>query len=224
MIVPAMSITEIHKELSRDYDYCLTRIQRDLNHYRRAIIKSSKFPICFKPIDYVTPSRNHFILFLEAKSKKNANDPYVTFVGYYLRPEGIYAAMLIPDYGGEKKIILYPPHFFERYKQRYLNEDVCTLDAIKTYFRINPTNIIEFIDAKRFRGSCNEGFVFGEMLNSNIFIVKTFVSKAMLKGEQVDLNEDFVNYLSELNNRKTKQNYSINTPMNLDAKNIGICI
>lgn len=210
MIVPAMSVTEIQKELSKEYDYCLARIQRDMNQYRRAIIKSSKFPMCFKPVECVTPSRNHFIMFLEAKSKRNANDLYITFVGYYLRPEGIYAAMLLPSYGGEKKIIIYPPHFFERYKQRYLNEDVCTLDAIKTYFRINPTNMLEFVDAKKFRGSCNQGFVFGEMLTSNIFIIKTFVSKEMLKGEQVDLNDRLLNQLSDLNDSKISLNYSTN--------------
>jgi hypothetical protein len=209
MIVPAMSVTEIQKELSRDFEYCFARIQREMNQYRRAIIKSSKFPMCFKPIDYVTPSRNHFIIFLEAKSKKNANDPYITFVGYYLRPEGIYAAMLLPTYGGDKTIILYPPHFFERYKQRYLLEDICTLDAIKTYFRINPTNMLEFVDAKKFRGSCNQGFVFGEMLTSNILVIKTFVSKEMLKGEQVDLNSKLTKQISELNEMKISLNYSM---------------
>jgi hypothetical protein len=210
MIVPAMSVTEIQKELSMDYEYCLARIQRDMNQYRRAIIKSSKFPMCFKPVDCVTPSRNHFIIFLEAKSKKNANDPFITLVGYYLRPEGIYAAMLLPTNGSDKHIIIYPPHFFERYKQRYLNEDVCSLDAIKTYFRINPTNMLKFDNAKKFSGSCNQGFVFGEMLSSNVLIIKTFISQDMLKGEQVDLNDKLLNQLSDLNDSKISINYSTN--------------
>ena len=219
-----MSVTEIHKELTRDYDYCLARIQRDMNQYRRAIIKSSKFPMYFKPIDYIAPSRNHFILLVEAKSKKNANDPYITFIGYYLRPEGIYAAMIFPTLCGEKRIFLYPPHFFERYKERYLNEDVCTLDAIKTYFKINSANILKCSEICKFQGSCNQGFVFGEVLSTNIFIVKTFVSNEMLKGDQIELNAKFINSINELNDMKTTQNYSMNPYLSLIAKNSGMCL
>jgi len=224
MIVPAMSVTEIYKELARDYDYCVSRIQRDMNQYRRAIIKSSKFPMCFKPIDYVAPSRNHFIILVEAKSKRDASDPFITFVGYYLRPEGIYAAMAFPTSGGEKRIFLYPPHFFERYKERYLKEEVTTLDSIKTYFKINSANILEFTEGDKFRGSCNQGFVFGEKLLTNVFIIKTFVSNEMLKGEQIELNTRFINHIGELNDMKTTQNYSINPYLSIIAKNSGMCL
>lgn len=210
MIVPSMSLTEIHKELTRDYDYCLARIKRDMNQYRRSIIKSSKFPMQFKPIEYVSPSRNHFIILIDAKSKKQANTPFFCIVGYYLRPEGIYAALLIPKIGGGKRIILYPPHFFERYKQRYLNEDVCTLDAIKTYFKVNSTNIIEFGENNKFRGSCYQGLILGEKLCDDILIIKTFVSKEMLKGEQIENNDKIVNQLSILNELKSNKNYTDN--------------
>lgn len=205
MIVPAMSVTEIHNELVKDYDNCISRIDRDFKHYRRAIIKSTKFPMYFKPIDYTTPSRNKFVILVEAESKKNANDLLITLIGYYLRPEGIYAAMIVPSKNGDKKICIYPPHFFERYKERYLQNDLSALEVIKQYFKINSAITFEVREEAGFRGVCRDGYILGKILSHNILIVKTFVTIKMLKGEQVALRE---NYAAFLNNHKNKKNLS----------------
>jgi len=217
MIVPAMTVSEIQKELANDYDNCLARVTKNLNKYRREIIKSSRFPIYFKPIDHVTPSKNNFILFIEAQSKKDAQNPVITFVGYYLKPEGIYAAMVYPVLDGRKKIAIYPPHFFERYKERFLHEDLGTLDTIKLYFKSNPSNILELSDENLFRGKCAHGFVFGEKLNDSVEIIKTFISSEMLKGDQKLLSEFLIGELDELNKSKSSFDSSKNPYLKLIA-------
>lgn len=188
--------------VSKDYSSCANRIEKGLNVYRRAIIKSSKFPIYFKPIEYTSPRNNKFLLFIEGKSKKDATTPFVTFVVYYFKPEGIYAIMVFPSRFNSKKIVIYPPHFFDRYKERYLEKDIATLDAMKEYFKFNSANILQFSEGKYYRGSCNHGFVFGEKLSENINIIKAFITKEMLKGDQNTLNTILNNELVELNNLK----------------------
>jgi hypothetical protein len=209
MIVPAMSEIEIQNELSNDYESCITRVQKDMNKYRRGIIKASKFPIYFKPIEHTSPSRNNFIIYVNAKSKKDAFMPFVTIVGYYHRPEGIYAAMIFPVAGEKFNMLIYPPHFFKRYKERYIKEDLNSLEVIKTFFRNNPTYMLQAVEKENFRGSCIQGFVFGKFLNPTISIVKTFISCDMLKGEQTSLNDILLNELNDYSESTKKPNVSI---------------
>ena len=205
MIVTSMTDEELLIEVSKDYGSCLSRVQKDYNFYRRTIVKSSKFPIYFKPIEYTSSRKNKFLLFIEAKSKKDSTNFLMTFVTYYLKPEGIYAIMIYPKSNYSKTIVIYPPHFFERYKERYLGRDIDTLDSIKEFFRYNSSNIIQFTEGNYYRGSCTHGFVFGEKLNENINILKTFITENMLKGDQNSLNTILSNELVELNNLKKKQ-------------------
>jgi hypothetical protein len=197
MIVPAMSVTEIKIELLKDLENCMKRVQKDENKFRRGIIKASKFPFYFNIIEYTSPSRNQFLIYVDAKSKKDAKNPFITIVGYYLKPEGIYAAMLVPIIGGKFNILIYPPHFFKRYMERYLKEDFCSLNVIKAYFKSNPTYLLEIEADDNFRGSCKHGFVFGKYLSPTVIIVKTFISCDMLKGEQTSLNNMLLNELND---------------------------
>jgi hypothetical protein len=86
-----------------------------------------------------------------------------------------------------------------------LGRDIDTLDSIKEFFRFNSANIIQFTEGNYYRGSCNHGFVFGEKLNENINILKTFITEDMLKGDQNSLNTILNNELVELNNLKKQQ-------------------
>jgi len=208
MIVPAMSETEIQNELSKDYKSCIARIQKDMNKYRRGIIKASKFPFYFKPIEHTSPSKNNFIIYVDAKSKKDALMPFITIVAYYNRPEGIYAAMIFPVFGGKFKVLIYPPHFFKRYKERYIKEDLSNIMVIKAFFRNNPTYMLQVVEDENFSGSCNQGFVFGKILNPSISIIKTFISTDMLKGDQTSLNEILLNELNDYYESTKKPNIS----------------
>lgn len=211
MIVPAMSVAEIQNELYKDYKNCISIVEKNKNLYRRGIIKASKFPIYFKPIEYTSPSRNNFLIYVDAKSKKDALIPFVTVVGYYQRPEGIYAAMIIPFHSGKFNVLIYPPHFFKRYKERYVKEDLSSLELIKIFFKNNPTYILQTVENDNFRGTCNQGFVFGSFLNPTISIVKTYISNDMLKGDQTNLNKILSKELSDYSELSKNPKFSYNS-------------
>ena len=183
-----MTVNDIQVELSRDYDNCLDKVEIECRKIRRTIIKSKKFPIHFEPVEFIFPKQNRYLIFLEANSKKNAENPIITVVALYNRHDGLYAAAISKLYGSIIKVNIYPPHFFQRYKERILCENVTTKEAIKLFFRNNSNIVGELTTENEFRGSCKDGFVFGTTINCTIDIFKTIISNNMLKGTQIDLS------------------------------------
>lgn len=196
MIVESMTVNEIQIELSRDFDNCMDKVEIECRKIRRTIIKSKKFPIHFEPVEYISPQRNRYLIFLEANSKKNAKYPIITTVALYNRPEGLYAASTSRLNGSIIKVNIYPPHFFQRYKERILCENATTKEAIKFFFRNNNKIAGNISENNDFRASCNEGFVFGTTISYTIDIFKTIISNNMLKGTQIDLSRDMSKWIA----------------------------
>lgn len=189
MIVESMTVKDIQIELSKDFDNCKDKVEIECRKIRRTIVKSKKFPIQFEPVEYISPRQNKYLIFLEASSKKNAESPLMTVVALYNRHDGLYAGAISKLYGSIK-VSIYTPHFFQRYKERILCENVTTRAAMKLFFRNNNNIVGDISENNDFRASCKEGFVFGETISYTIDIFKTIISNNMLKGSQVDLSRD----------------------------------
>jgi hypothetical protein len=183
-----MTVNDIQIELSRDYDNCMDKVAIECRKIRRTIIKSKRFPIQFEPVEYISPRQNRYLIFLEASSKKNAESPLMTVVALYNKHDGLYAAAISKLHGSITKVNIYPPHFFQRYKERILGENVTTKEAIKLFFRNNSNIAGDMTNENEFKGSCKEGFVFGTTISYTIDIIKTIISNNMLKGTQIDLS------------------------------------
>lgn len=188
MIVESMTVNDIQVELSRDYDNCMDKVAIECRKIRRTIIKSKKFPIQFEPVEFISPKQNRYLIFLEANSKKNAENPIITTVALYNRPEGLYAASTSSIHASIIKVNIFPPHFFQRYKERILGENITTKEAIKLFFRSNNNIVGDISEENEFMASCSEGFVFGSKISYTIDIYKTIISNKMLKGTQIDLS------------------------------------
>lgn len=196
MIVESMTVNDIQVELSKDFDNCMDKVEIECRKIRRTIIKSKKFPIHFEPVEYISPQRNRYLIFLEANSKKNAEYPIITTVALYNKHDGLYAAAISKLHGSIIKVNIYPPHFFQRYKERILCENVTTMEAIKLFFRNNSNIAGDMTNENEFRGSCKEGFVFGTTISYTIDIFKTIISNNMLKGTQIDLSRDMSKWVA----------------------------
>lgn len=183
-----MTVNDIQVELSRDYDNCLDKVEIECRKIRRTIIKSKKFPIQFEPVEFISPKQNRYLIFLEASSKKNTECPLITVVALYNRHDGLYAAAISKLHGSIIKVNIYSPHFFQRYKERILCENVTTRQAMKLFFRNNNNIAGDISENNDFRASCNEGFIFGTTITYTIDIFKTIISNNMLKGTQIDLS------------------------------------
>lgn len=188
MIVESMTVNEIQVELSKDYDNCMDKVEIECRKIRRAIVKSKKFPIQFEPIEFISQKQNRYLIFLKANSRKNAEYPIITTVALYNRPEGLYAASTSRIHGSIINVNIFPPHFFQRYKERILEENITTIEALKLFFRNNNRIAGEKTEKNEFMASCKEGFVFGTTISYSLDIYKTIISNKMLKGTQIDLS------------------------------------
>ena len=108
---------------------------------------------------------------------------------------------MISLFQGDPSILMFPPHFFQRYRDRFMegNNDIKGIDLIKYFFCRNPTfSSDETVEDKRiFQTSCEDGVCLGIEKEKNIFIQRTFITYEMLKNDQIDTFESLYDSLHE---------------------------
>ena len=202
MITDKMSDMEIFKEVWSERGAVHGYMERLIPKYRRPIIKSSKFPMYFTPIEFVSRKNNRYLIFFEARNKKDWERGILyTIICLYEKQGGTNVMMFSTV---SKGIHIYSPHFFSRYRSRFLKDDsISPLDVIKRFFKINPTATISVVeDSDEFYGTCNEGAAFGKITADNVIVLKTFVSFEMLHDSQehikTDIYNDLIKYRAEI--------------------------
>lgn len=132
MIVNTMTLQEIRLELFKDLPALLIKLAYRKKEFRRKVLKASRFP-CSATYEIKTGVRkNLFVMILVAKKKREANDPLLISYGIYDRPEGSYAAAFAIH---DESILIYPPHFFKRYRERIVKDDkLSNKELIRLYF------------------------------------------------------------------------------------------
>jgi len=194
MITETMTDIEIYQEVRKEYDKILDYVMRISSKYRRYIIKSTKFPMYFKPVEYTSSRGNSYIIFFEARTKKDSENILFTIISVYNK-NGLNAIMYCAS--PQNNIIIYSPHLFSRYRTRFLKDDsLSSTDVINRFFKINPTlNGMEVKD-NEIAYTCNEGVLLGKFVDDGkITILKTFVSFDMLFETQKELKEDLLESL-----------------------------
>jgi hypothetical protein len=198
MIVPSMTVQEIHKEVFRDIKSFQGVVDKYRGEFKKAVLKSSRYPLT-KSYDCKTSERkNLFIASFTAIKRSNWKSPILNIYGIYSRREGNYAVAPSIDMD---IISIYPPHFFKRYRERIVkDESISNESIIRQYFKNdwgfmgavvnedfesiyhcfendNKNEKISFVAAT------SQGYCFGEKQGS-INIIKTIVSEDMLFENQ----------------------------------------
>lgn len=197
MIVPSMTEQEIRKEIIEDLTdlRCQERFSKD---FRSKVLKSYKFPV-IKSYDCKSNKRkNHIVMTFTADKRGHHDNPCVSMYCIYERKEGKYAAIYDP---AKRKITIYAPHFFKRYKERILKDDsLQMIDVIKEYFK-NCWGLIRIEIDKNLEEAyqCFEGHYSDEVINfasvtgggycfgedhGEVSILKTIISEEMLSEKQ----------------------------------------
>lgn len=192
MIISTMTEAEIVAELDKDYLHAFRYSDHLDRKFRRRVIKSSRFPVRVH-YKYISPRKNHWLLFFEARSKKEILDnSRITLVCIFDAPKGTYAAMGTLT-GGKMHYVIYLPHFFSRYRSRFIQSDVNTKDLVVRFFtenysyvyNINEIKLDNDAVMKEIHGSTKEGVALGYQSTEGNVLFKTFVTYEMLKGEQI---------------------------------------
>jgi len=198
MIVPSMTVKEIHKEVFDDLKTLRNKLDELRSDFRRIVLKCNCYPIT-KSYDYKTREKqNLFIIQFTALKRSAWKKPVISIYGIYLRPEGRYAVISSLDIN---ITTIYPPHFFKRYRERILkDESISNEDIIRHYFK-NDWGFTGVVVNEKFEsvyhyfendnkdetvsfvGATNQGYCFGEK-QGNVNIIKTIISDDMLFENQ----------------------------------------
>jgi hypothetical protein len=216
MIVPTMTVQEIHKEILEDIKNIDNKLNDFTKDFRKIVLRKSQYPLS-KSYEYITKERkNLLVIGFTALKRSDFDNPINHFYGIYSRPEGKYAAAPSVDIN---MCTIYPPHFFKRFRERIVKDDtISNDDLIRLYFR----NEWGFVGAKvkqehqnvyqSFEGADkNEridfvsvnfyGFCFGEQ-QGNINIVKTIISEEMLFEDQKFIFHELRKAYNEMNKER----------------------
>lgn len=196
MIVPSMTVQEIHNEVFEDIKSLQTKLDECRKDFRKSVLKSKRFPLT-RSYDCITKEKkNLFIIDFTARKRSDWKKPIVSLYGIYSRPEGKYAVAPSLDL---QIISIYPPHFFKRYRERIVvDKSISNEDIIRQYFKhdwgfmgtvVNKDFESVFHhfenenDNVSFVAATSQGYCFGEKQGS-VNIIKTIISENMLFENQ----------------------------------------
>ena len=211
MIVPAMTVKEIHDEVFKDLKSLNTKMNDSYNEFKDLVLGTSNYPFtrCY---ELVTKKNNLLFVEFTARKRSDWRKPILSIYGIYNLQDGKYAFSPTID----KNILsIYPPHFFSRYRERILKDNTLSNDqVIKHYFKndwgfmgvkVNEKFAEVYHDfesnsdeAVSFVAATSQGYCFGEK-QGNVNIIKTIISEDMLFGNQKQVFANLRNAFNEAN-------------------------
>jgi hypothetical protein len=216
MIVPSMTVQEIHKEVFEDIKNLRSKLDEFRKDFKKTVLRGSRYPL-IKSYDCKTrEKKNLFIVDFTAIKRSDWKKPIVSLYGIYSRPEGKYAVAPTIDMN---LITIYPPHFFKRYIERIVKDGSISIEEIiRQYFKndwgfmgavVNEDfesvyNCFEndnINDKVSFVAATSQGYCFGEK-QGNVNIIKTIISEDMLFENQKLIFHELKDAFKEANKER----------------------
>lgn len=211
MIVPSMTVREIHDEVFKDLRDLENKVDACKKEFERVVLKSNRYPVV-KSYKCLTKRKNILIITFTARKRSERRKPILGFYGIYSRAEGRYAVSLTIQ---SNVISIYPPHFFKRYRERILKDDSISNEEIINIFFKNSWGFTAAVVNEQYESvyhsfessdvnenvsfvaATSEGYCFGEKQGS-VNIIKTIISEEMLFDNQKKIFSDLKNYFNEI--------------------------
>ena len=191
MILPTFTPEQIVAECKADLVDFFRYVDHKKVQLRKAALRAARFPVTLHGW-HDTPRRNRWLYILQAMSKKDYDDTSVlTMVLTYRDERGrIWAVM--PSYLSNGMLLtFYTPHFFARLAER-LRLSETGYDLIYRYFRNNPNASYHYRDVpvddehymRQVTATTQDGVSLGLVTTAG-YLMKTFISYEMAKGDQI---------------------------------------
>lgn len=193
-----MTFHEIHKEVLEDIKNIQNKIEKYQNEFKRIVLKSNHYPLKKSYVCTTPEKKNVFIVEFTALKRSSWKKPLLNLYGIYSRPEGKYAVSSSLEV---KSSIIYPPHFFKRYRERIIkDESLSNEEIIKLYFKDDWGFMAAIVnedfesiyhcfekddknDKISIVAATSQGYCFGEK-QGNVSILKTIITEEMLFENQ----------------------------------------
>lgn len=216
MITDSMTYQEIADAIRKDWESelysCYVHCFGMRQKYGRFILKNVK-PEEFRFLgrrEKLTKNRNKyvFLFYTHGRTQYKHEGPLRSFRLEYLRKDGIHAVKV--NVFDTKEVTFYTPHFFDRYRERFLEKhydvDYWTKeDVMDDYFMYNAAEVSTPQHNPKYPEgifvTTEDGVILGVDLGDGIWEYRTFISFEMLKGGQIDISneeENMVNLIKAL--------------------------
>lgn len=192
MIVPTMSYQEIEKTFRREVQDAWNRIGEKAKKFGSMALKTRLYPFIRSfSVDSKDNTKLSIIFFADKRSYWD--HPRVCIYTTFYRKDGLYVISTDNPECGEARI--YTAHFFERYRERFQdNEELTTTSLIKQYLITNQDLMwyrnreffsaayqkYEHDDIPQLAARVVDGNCFIERLGEKLMLFKTFLSDDML--------------------------------------------
>lgn len=183
-----MTHEEVMKEILYDFTIANRKGDYIIDKLRRELIKSKKYPF-LKIYDYVSPSKNKWLLIVEIFSKKEGS---VICINYHYTDIGLRAGYCMNN-EDNNKVAFFNGHLFSRYAERKKLNIISPIDKMKSYFLSNPNLMLgKRMDLKddevyKTMGIVNDGMIFGKRITPDLAIFNTYISPDLMTKEQNDI-------------------------------------
>lgn len=205
MITNAMNYQEIAATFKRDFENELANLYQTCFGLRAKYGKyvcQNVGPEQYKFLgkkEYISKNKNKYVFLFCTRGKKQYKQMGIerNYWLEYMRSDGIHAVRFNHETG--RDFTFYTPHFFDRYRERFLEpqfdiEDWTKPDVIEDYFKNNVVFNARPMNDPRYPNSLfvvsEDGIALGEDIGKGIWEFRTFITFEMLKGNQVNISEE----------------------------------
>lgn len=196
MIVDTMTYDDIYSLFQKDKNGIIIHKMEYANELgRKYNIKTNSKTIQFyKPIKFESGTTGlkyiiqivNFGLNIPKKQRIG-----ISLYAFFVKNRGIYVATEVDDCDGGS-FDIYTPHFFDRYRERFLGDSTISKeDTIMMFIHNNLNNMRTDIESKKHPDNwynvCNDGLCLCTKHPNNIYEMNTFVTFEMLHEDQADV-------------------------------------
>lgn len=205
MLLPNMTYLEVFDELNKDYDDIQQGLSKRGGEFMQLLRKTTRrYPI-YQLYTYTTLERKNKVYF-EFHVLRHADKGKPMYNTYFIwdSPKGKSAIMpnaLDTNFTRRRfgLIVIYTPHLFSRYRERFIKDDrLSNEEVITSFFNKNsktygtdisnelmPGSIeLDDLSKPKIAYASEEGVAFGVVMEKEVIVMKTFVSYDMLYPNQ----------------------------------------
>lgn len=196
MIIENMSPEAIYQEMSKDM-VKIIRWSENLigTELYRKFSRSKIYPVYAIRKWYSLDTHNKWNIIQICPEKKEANTPLIISYIEYDTNHGK-GAFLYRHTDHGFVVIQYTPHFFSRYRERYIEPlKVNTSkfeNLIQYFFFHNKELALQVITYEICYGACDHGSIFGRHLSVHFCLIKTYVNNGLLSNAQRERLSKFI--------------------------------
>ena len=209
MIVDGMSWADIVEVAKSDTGPVLREVHARAPQYIAKIMSTTRRgPLVFRPFDIPRPSGITWAVRFSSLSKADTkkNGPFFNLYGLFYYRGGLFVIftynLRAGAWGVSFQYAIFTPHFFERYRERYLQEPARPIDeTISEFFKYNARSFESDYNPDR-DGTQQYFCTFAQgvgiaKMEGGVEVVKTFITREMLFSGQADTYARGLDYIRE---------------------------